>query len=165
MGKPIRQRKLNCADCGINMRLLGKSRLHYSCPKCSASLVADQYGRPRGFPGTQEVRRWRRCAHTVFDRLWRSGDVTRSAAQRWLASELGIPSRQCHFSLMQAEMLMEAVRICDAVRDGHRPGPCTVNDDPKTSMHRRQANDAVRYFAEPDRTQQQCDTGLLTTSE
>lgn len=146
MAKAIRERKVECADCSVAMRLRGKSRLHYWCPRCSASLSADQYGRPRGMPGTAEERRWRRCAHTVFDRLWRSGNVTRSAAQRWLAGELGIPRAQCHFSSMRIEMLREAVRICDAVHDGRRQRPRAADHDPRTSERRRLANEAVQLL-------------------
>lgn len=146
MGKVIRERKVACADCSVMMRLRGKSRLHYWCPRCSASLIADQYGRPHGMPGTAEERRWRRSARTVFDRLWRSGNVTRSSAQRWLAGELGIPRAQCHFSGMRIEMLRESVRVCDAVHEGRRQGPRAVDDDPKTSERRRLANEAVKLF-------------------
>lgn len=146
MSKAVRERHVRCAACDVPMRLRGKSRLHYSCPKCSATLIADEHGRPRGIPGTKEDRRWRRQAHTVFDRIWRSGTVTRSAAQRWLAKELRIPVKDCHFSYMRVKTLRRVVQLCDAVQNGDRAGPCARDKDERTSMHRRMASRALRLL-------------------
>ena len=146
MGRSVREHGVHCADCCERMRLRGKSRLQYVCPCCGGSLIARPDGKPMGVPGTQETRRWRRRAHTVFDRLWRTGDVTRSSAQRWLARELGIPRRQCHFSSMESETLEQVVRICNDLQEGKRPGPTSRDHDRELSQHRRQANEAVNLL-------------------
>ena len=146
MSRAIRERQVRCADCSVLMQLRGKSRFHYSCPKCSASLVADIHGRPHGVPGSREDRQWRRKAHLTFDRLCRSGDITRSAGERWLARELGIPVKQFHFSYMRVEALRRVVELCDDVSEGRRWGPTAINDDEETSKDRRLANEALRLL-------------------
>lgn len=146
MSRAIRERQVRCADCSVLMQLRGKSRMRYSCPKCSASLVADIHGRLRGVPGTKEDRRWRRKAHLSFDRLCRSGDITRSAGQRWLARKLGIPNQQFHFSYMRVETLRHVVDLCDDVREGRGWGPTAINGDEDTSKNRRLANEALRLL-------------------
>ena len=146
MGQAIRERKVTCPDCRVRMRLLGKARLRYICPACKGSLSADANGKPRGVPATLATRQWRRRAHTVFDRLWRQSQVSRSAAQRWLAAELGIATRQCHFSYMDGPMLKRVVKLCDAVAEGELAGPLAADENPKTSHYRRMAHEAARLL-------------------
>lgn len=146
MGKAIRERKIKCADCSVRMRLQGRARLKYVCPKCNASLIAGQNGKPMGVPVTKETRQWRRRAHTVFDQLWRSGVVTRSSAQRWLAKQLGIPTNRCHFGYMEKAMLEKVVRLCDEAAEGERPGPTATDEDPVTSQQRRMANESMKLL-------------------
>ncbi len=118
MGKAIREREVTCPDCRVRMRLQGKARQRYVCPSCKGSLTAGPNGKPRGVPGTKETREWRRRAHTVFDRLWRESGVSRSAAQTWLATKLGIATKRCHFSYMKTPTLKRVVKLCDGVADG-----------------------------------------------
>lgn len=146
MGKAIRERDVTCPDCRVRMRLQGKARLKYVCPGCKGSLTAEANGKPRGVPGTKETREWRRRAHTAFDRLWREGGVSRSAAQRWLATELGIARKRCHFSYMQTPMLKRVVKLCDAVADGDLAGPDAIDHDPRTSSYRQMAHEAIRLL-------------------
>ena len=56
----------------------------------------------------------RRRAHLSFDRLWRSGRMTRAGAYRWLARRLGVPEPQAHMGQMEdVETLKRVVRLCD----------------------------------------------------
>ena len=148
MGKAVRERKIRCADCNVRMRLLGKSRRTYVCPDCNASLIANKYGQPLGTPATKDVRNLRRRAHIVFDRLWKSGEVTRSSAQRWLAKELRIAVKQCHFGYMNRENLERVIQLCDGVHDGRYPGPKAIDEHPETSKNRRMANKDVKLLRE-----------------
>ena len=60
------------------------------------------------------VRRARQEAHRSFDRLWRDGHMTRSAAYRWLASRLGVDEPQAHMGKIEdLATLRRVVRVCD----------------------------------------------------
>lgn len=146
MGKEIRERKLTCPDCMLPMRLRGKSRMKYICLGCNASLISNQYGQPLGHPATKEVRHLRRHAHIVFDQLWKSNTFTRSAAQRWLAKQLGISTRQCHFGYMSRNRLKKVIRICESAENGDVVGPIQADDDPIASKRRQAANKAVQLL-------------------
>ncbi len=146
MAKSLRERNVVCPDCTVRMRLRGKSRLKYVCLQCRASLIANKYGQPLGSPTTKDVRRLRMRAHIAFDQLWKSGDVTRSSAQRWIANELGIPFRRCHFGYMNRQQLEVVIDLSNAVLDGTKRGPTAVDRDPITSQHRRMANEAIKLL-------------------
>lgn len=146
MSKALRERKVDCADCEVRMKLQGRSRLKYVCQGCGASLIANKYGQPLGTPATKEVRRLRMRAHIAFDQLWKSGEVTRSSAQRWMAKELGIPVRRCHFGYMNRQQLETVIDLSNAVHDGARRGPTAIDRDPITSQHRRMANEAIKLL-------------------
>lgn len=146
MAKALRGRKVVCADCDVRMRLHGKSRLKHVCQQCGGSLIANKYGQPLGIPATKEVRRLRMRAHIAFDQLWRSGEVTRSSAQRWLATELGIPVQRCHFGYMNRQQLEAVIDLSNAVHDGTRRRPAAIDRDPITSRRRRMANEAIKLL-------------------
>lgn len=144
MDKQLKEHQLVCPDCNVRMALRGRSRLKYICPECNGSLIANVYGKPMGVPGTKEDRKWRRKAHSVFEQLWRDGLASRSASQRWLARQLGISPKQCHFGYMRADMLREAVRIVNDAREDNPSRPTAIDVDPVTSQWRSVASEAVR---------------------
>ena len=52
-------------------------------------------------------------AHTAFDPLWQqSGGMSRNAAYRWLAEELGMNREDCHMSLFDEETCRRVVGVC-----------------------------------------------------
>ena len=146
VAKSLRERRVVCPDCIVGMRLRGKSRLKYVCQECGASLIANKYGQPLGTPATKEVRRLRMRAHIAFDQLWKPGEVTRSSAQRWIANELGVPFRKCHFGYMNRQQLEVVIGLSNAVLDGTIRGPTAIDRDPITSQHRRMANEAIKLL-------------------
>jgi uncharacterized protein DUF3268 len=56
-------------------------------------------------------------AHRLFDELWRSGQMTRQEAYRWLAKKMGYSSTsQCHFSEMNLHDCVEAIEVLNRER-------------------------------------------------
>lgn len=55
---------------------------------------------------------FRSAAHAAFDPLWQSGEMSRNAAYRWLASELGMSRDECHMSLFDAATCRRVVEAC-----------------------------------------------------
>jgi hypothetical protein len=51
-------------------------------------------------------------AHDAFDPLWRTGKMSRNAAYRWLANELGLSREECHISLFDKDMCQRVINVC-----------------------------------------------------
>lgn len=91
-----------CGDCGDSMRL-GHSRRSRSgrawlCGRrgCRGFVSADHLGQPLGTPADGLTRKARAQAHQAFDRIWRSGRMTRAAAYAGLALHLSKTRDDCH---------------------------------------------------------------------
>lgn len=69
---------------------------------------------PLGLPCGPETRAARMDAHAAFDRLWRSGEMSRSEAYRWLAGVLGLSLDDCHIGKMNKA---QALAVVAAVRE------------------------------------------------
>lgn len=75
---------------------------------------------PLGAPAGAKTKRGRTEAHKAFDRLWKSGQMTRRAAYQWLADQLGIPASDCHISFMDGSTAYRVVRVCQARAEAAR---------------------------------------------
>ncbi len=65
----------------------------------------------------QRLRQLRTQAHDRFDPIWKSGEITRYQAYRWLAKQLGMPFKRCHFSQMSVKQLLRSIQICSDPRN------------------------------------------------
>lgn len=48
----------------------------------------------------------------MFDFLWESGGMTRTAAYRFLAQRMGLPAEACHISKFTVDQCARVVQIC-----------------------------------------------------
>lgn len=67
---------------------------------------------PLGRPSNAELRQAKSAAHAVFDQLWKSGEMGRRAAYRWLGEQLGIPFHQVHIGWFDLETCQRVVVVC-----------------------------------------------------
>lgn len=56
----------------------------------------------------------RMAAHAAFDPMWRSGEMSRSAAYRWLAQQLNLSKEECHMLQFDIETCRRVKQLCDA---------------------------------------------------
>ena len=114
---------MTCPYCGSKAVLVSSAVVYggrdfgriWCCPRwpqCD-SYVGCHRGtkRPLGSLANAELRAWRRRAHAVFDRLWRTGG-RRNDWYGWLASELGIAQAQCHIGMFDVEQCKRVVELC-----------------------------------------------------
>lgn len=118
-------KELRCPYCGSHAPLRKGSDLFgpnaktakvYVCenyPACDAYVTADIKGRPLGTLANKKLREMRVQAHRSFDRLWRSGYMTREWAYRWLGIRLEISSERCHIGKFSEKRCQQTVQICD----------------------------------------------------
>jgi hypothetical protein len=55
---------------------------------------------------------FRSRAHSAFDPIWQNGEMSRNAAYRWLANELGLTRSECHMSLFDKAMCERVIDVC-----------------------------------------------------
>ena len=96
------------------------------CPKCGkmAREVQTRYGLRSDCCGMWSWHRWplqtkehhdaKRAAHAVFDKLWKSGLVSRNKAYRELSDRLG---RQAHMKEMTLDELLKVPLWVEDIRE------------------------------------------------
>lgn len=98
-------------------RAADPSAPYYVCaryPICDSYVAAHRDTHlPMGTLADRPLRSKRIDAHRAFDRLWKSGLMTKKQAYLWLQAKLGLPEQETHigkFSLFRCE---EVIRLCD----------------------------------------------------
>jgi len=55
----------------------------------------------------------RGTAHAKFDRIWKTGRLSRSDAYRWLAKQMRMPAEEAHMEFFTVEQCQKVVRCVD----------------------------------------------------
>lgn len=85
----------------------------YRCAPCDAHVGChDGTSNALGRLANPELRLAKMAAHSAFDRIWR-GKMSRGAAYRWLAEQLGIEARDCHIGMFDVEQCRRVVAACE----------------------------------------------------
>ena len=93
--------------------------LFYGCStwrdtQCPGGHSAHPDGRPLGIPANRRTKDARIAAHHVFDHLWKGGQMSRSAAYRWMQTAMGMTPSEAHiarFSREECKRLLHAFRV------------------------------------------------------
>jgi len=81
--------------------------------ECGASVgVHAGTEHPLGTLADQTTKNARKAAHAAFDPIWKSGQMKRSEAYKWLADHLDIERWRCHISWFDTEVCNKVVKIC-----------------------------------------------------
>ena len=124
MSETLQQADLTiCMECGRRAKLVGGEAIYPHRPdlyakrfwrcECGA-YVGCHPGTENalGFPAGPDARKARNAAHAAFDPLWRSKELSRSAAYKWLADQLGQRAGLTHISWMDAATARRVVTVC-----------------------------------------------------
>lgn len=87
----------------------------WKCPKCGAYCGCHRgTSEPLGIPAGPDTRKARSKAHGAFDKLWKKpgGVMSRTAAYKWLAAKMEIPSKECHIGVMNVWEAELVVSLC-----------------------------------------------------
>lgn len=68
---------------------------------------------PFGSLAKLELRNARRSTHAVFDRLWKSGNMRRTAAYDWLAQAMQLPHHLRHIGMFDEATCVKAQKLCN----------------------------------------------------
>lgn len=116
--------QVSCPYCGEHAQLVSGKEIYphrpdlhalpiYACLPCEA-YVGCHPGtmKPLGRLANAELRKAKMAAHTAFDPIWKSGQMKRKQAYRWLAELLGIEVNDCHIGEFDVEMCRKVVSLC-----------------------------------------------------
>lgn len=115
-GEAVTEHDLVCPECGAPMRLKpSRFGLFYGCSKwaetrCPGGHGAHRDGTPLGVPADRKTKEARQAAHHVFDQLWKSSRMSRSAAYRWMQGAMGMTSDEAHIGRFSREECRSLVR-------------------------------------------------------
>lgn len=120
--------KVRCDYCGKPARLVtglviyphrpDLSHLRFwMCDPCSAYVGCHKNSDrhvPLGRLANAELRTWKQQAHSNFDPLWKSGEMSRRDAYTWLADQMKLDFKKCHIGMFNVEQCKRVVQIIAA---------------------------------------------------
>lgn len=115
---------VQCPDCGGPMTLRPsqfRGGQYYACnrwPSCRGAHGAHHDGSPKGFPGNAKTRAARIRAHDAFDRLWKTGGMSRHEAYAWMRQVMGMTRKQAHIAKMTADQCEALITLLAARESG-----------------------------------------------
>ena len=90
-------------------KVYGEWPLMYVCIQCEARCGMHPFTPiPLGTIANAELRKVRTDCKPVFERLWKSGRMTRDVAYAWLAKKLAIDPSACHWGLFEIDTCLRA---------------------------------------------------------
>ncbi len=104
-------------------------RKWWGCPNwpgCDVTVGCHPDGRPLGVPAGKATKAARIRAHASFDRLWKSGFMSRGDAYAWLRTAR--PDLPKHIAEMNAEQCAEVVKT---VAEYGMQAPTTASASPR----------------------------------
>ena len=126
---------MHCVDSAeIYQQSYGYLYLCSNYPNCD-TYVGCHRGSTRalGTPADWSLRRARRMAHDMFDRLWRGGQWARNAAYGRLREVLQVPPDRAHIAMLT---VAECRQLCSAVKRGDFKRKHVVRGRRKIGKHR-----------------------------
>jgi hypothetical protein len=94
----------------------GKAWICERYPECRSYVGTDPKGKPLGTLTDEETRRMRKKLHAIVDPLWKdrpdgSKSKNRGLVYGWLQRITGLPSRDCHIAMFDAEKCREVMEL------------------------------------------------------
>lgn len=84
----------------------------YQCSPCDAYVGCHpDTDVPLGRLANAELRKYKLWTHGAFDKLWKSGTMSRSEAYKMLAKKMGIDAKDCHIGMFTVEQCKQALAI------------------------------------------------------
>ena len=92
-------------------------KVFYRCDNCEAHVGCHPgTDTPLGRLADKALRRLKSRAHAAFDPIWRSGQMSRKEAYKWLAAQLGIKIDRCHIGFFNEAQCRRTIQVCNQRR-------------------------------------------------
>jgi hypothetical protein len=124
--RSIMQAPTKCRFCGSEVKYTTHAEIYngrtfsdwpyiYLCTNkaCGASVgVHAGTTHPLGTLADEKTKTARKAAHAAFDPIWKSKQMSRGEAYKWLAYKLDIERWRCHISWFDADLCQRVVKLC-----------------------------------------------------
>lgn len=98
---------------------------YWVCSPCDARVGCHKSNKRHGMSGKEPLgvlangalRKARSEAHKQFDRLWKTGRMSRTAAYKFLSQRLALHPDDCHIALFDIEQCIQAADISRSVME------------------------------------------------
>lgn len=89
------------------------SKKFWVCWDCDARVGCHNgTDKALGTMANEELREWRKTAHSTFDSSWKNGKINRSIAYKRLSKNIGLKEKDCHIGLFDISMCKKVVEVC-----------------------------------------------------
>ncbi len=90
----------------------------YQCQNCNARVGCHKgTARALGNVANEVLRLKRMEAHRRFDVLWKSGQMSRTGAYRWLAREFHLPDGRAHIGGFEMDQCQKVIELCEKMKN------------------------------------------------
>lgn len=94
-------------------RLGMKDEKIYQCQNCNARVGCHKgTNRPLGNVANEVLRLKRIETHQVFDSFWKQRNMSRTAAYKWLAKRMDLPSETAHIGGFEMDQCQKVIELC-----------------------------------------------------
>jgi len=84
----------------------------YLCAPCDAYVGTHRSNQePLGTLANKELRQLRMRCHDLFDRLWRSGQMSRHDAYDWLRDKMNLSKDDAHIGKFNKELCLKLISL------------------------------------------------------
>jgi len=98
IGRRAMTKKQYCPQCKNDMiPRQWQNRIKWICLSCGIMW----WDGSTSTPATQEVFDLRKKCHKKFDQLWKSGEMTRKEAYKYMQKIMNLPKHKCHIGMFQ----------------------------------------------------------------
>ena len=113
---------MNCPYCNKEALYLTSEQFYgrdfgtnlYVCFDCDARVgTHERTKKPLGTMATKELRELRKQCHSLFDKMWKSGKLTRKQAYKWLQESMEISKSKAHIGMFDEEQCKKLLTILE----------------------------------------------------
>lgn len=116
-----------CRYCGGPVHLVPADRVYgaaahrlgiqdeqfYQCQRCFARVGCHKgTTHPMGNLANEALRQKRKAAHLAFDGFWKSRNMRRGEAYKWLSEQMQIPTAETHIGSFEIDQCKKVIEIC-----------------------------------------------------
>lgn len=92
-------------------------------PTCDAYVgTHEEDGTALGRLANNELRQYKKVAHSWFDRIWKEDHMNRKEAYEWLSEVIGTPRNYTHIGMFNIATCKKVIAVCTKYleNDNHR---------------------------------------------